>query len=200
VVLIPQSLLNDVKRVPIDRPAVLLMRHSARHPIIDPAQPFIAALTEEGVRLAEEFGVVLGGRYSPGKLMSAPVGRCIDTAAAIARGAGWAGAVQSEEYLSHPFIEPAWDQLCRGEVNGVLPRQVRATLDLLLKSERSAPGLDVAVTHDTVLGAVAGCLLKTPVMGEHWPEFLEGLFAWRDGEQVRVLWRGAEWHFGTDYR
>lgn len=200
MVAIPVSLLNDLQRIPRDRPVALLMRHSARHPIVDPNQPYLAMLTEEGVRLAEELGAVLGGLFSPGRLLSAPVNRCRDTAAAIARGAGWPEIVIAEEYFSHPFIEPAWDQLCRGAVNGVLPAQIRATLSLLINSADPLPVLDIAVTHDTVLGSVVGCLLKAPVMGDDWPDFLEGVFAWRDGSRASFLWRGKEHSFASDYR
>ncbi|MBE0696347.1 MAG: hypothetical protein IH586_05440, partial [Anaerolineaceae bacterium] len=107
--------------------------------------------------------------------------------------------VTAEEYLSHPFIEPAWDMFCRGEINGSLPAQVRATLDLLLGDAERPPALDVAVTHDTILGAVVGCLLKAQVMGAYWPEFLEGVFIWRDAGRVNFLWRGEKLSFGLDY-
>jgi hypothetical protein len=195
---VPVSLLSDLQRIPQDRPVALLMRHSARHPILDPNEPFIAMLTEEGVRLAEELGAVLGARCVPGRLMSAPVTRCKETAAAIARGAGWPEKVSEEEYLSHPFILPAWDMLCRGEVNGSLPAQVRSTLNLLLESAGRPPVLDLAVTHDTILGSVVGCLLKAPVMGAYWPEYLEGVFAWKEDNCACFLWRGTDYRFTLD--
>ena len=145
--------------------------------------------------MAEELGALLGRLYSPGRLLSAPVGRCHDTVQAIARGAGWTGQVQAEKRLSHPFIEPAWDAYSRGEVNGLLPRQVHSVLALLLAQNEPGPLLDVMVTHDTIIGTIAGCLLKAPVMKEFWPGFLEGLFVWHSGEQVHVRWRGTDWQF-----
>jgi hypothetical protein len=192
---IPISLLSDLERVPVDRPVTLLMRHSARHPIIDPEEPFIAMLTEDGVRLAEELGKIIGARFGRGRLMSAPVSRCKDTAAAIARGAGWESLVCPEETLSHPFIAPAWDRLSQGKLNGTLPPQVRATLALLLGSAGRPPALDLAVTHDTILGAVVGSFLKAPVMNEFWPDYLEGVFVWRENGSTCFLWRGKEDHF-----
>lgn len=197
---IPLSLLNDLERVPRDRRAALLMRHSARHPIVDPDQPYVAMLTEEGIKLAEELGATLGQSFAQGRLMSAPVARCQETALAIARGAGWMGAVSLEEYLSHPFIAPVWDRLSRGEDYRNPPKQVRLTLDLLLDNAEAPPGLDVAVTHDTIVIAVVGALLKAPFMEEFWPDYLEGVFLWRDGDQVQLLWRGEEYCFGTGYR
>jgi hypothetical protein len=130
--------------------------------------------------------------------MSAPVERCRDTAAAIARGAGWKPEVCAEEALSHPFIAPAFDQLSRGEVNGTLPRQAHVTLDLLLDFGERPAGLDVSVTHDTILCVVVGCLFKAPVLGAFWPDYLEGVFAWRDGSRTCFLWRGASYQFEVE--
>jgi broad specificity phosphatase PhoE len=192
---IPVSLLSDLERIPRDRPVTLLMRHSARHPIIDPAEPFHAMLTEDGIRLAEDLGKILGASFAPGRLMSAPVNRCKDTVAAIARGAGWSGEVCPQDALSHPFIAPAWDRLYLGEANGTLPTQVRVTLALLLGSAGRPPALDLAVTHDTILGAVVGYLLKAPVMKEFWPDYLEGTFAWREDSSACFLWRGQAYRF-----
>lgn len=197
---IPESLLNDLKRIPRDCPVALLMRHSARHPIVDPAQPYVAMLTEEGVRLAEELGGLLGKSFSPGRLLAAPVTRCQDTAAAIARGAGWPVDLRIEDCLSHPFIAPAWELVERGQVNGTLPVEVRTTMNLLLGNTGRPPGLDVAVTHDTIVGAVVGALLKAPVTGDFWPDILEGMFTWRDEKEVHVLWRGEERRLSKDYR
>lgn len=196
---IPISLLSDLDHIPNDRPVALLMRHSARHPILDPAEPYLAKLTEEGIHMAEELGGIIGKRFTCGRIMSSPVDRCIDTASSIARGAGWAVHVQSDNRLSHPFMEPAWEQLARGEVNGVLPEQVLAALDMILYPSSPLPALDIMVTHDTHVGAVTGCLLKVPVTGDNWPAFLEGIFLWRAGQYVKARWRGIEWHLGPDF-
>jgi broad specificity phosphatase PhoE len=193
---LPRSLIDDLAVIPRDRPVTLLMRHSARYPINDPAETYLVGLTPEGVVMAEALGAVLGQMYPGGRLLSAPVGRCQDTAQAIARGAGWPGQAQPDERLSHPFIAPAWDCYNRGEVNGRLPRQVQAVLALLLEHEGSAPRLDVLVTHDTIVGTLAGCLLKAPVLKEHWPGFLEGVFVWRSEGRVCARWRGTDWQFG----
>jgi hypothetical protein len=189
---IPDSLLNDFNRIPRDRPVALLMRHSARHPITDPARGFEVPLTEEGIRTAESLGALMTDIFPCGRLMSSPVGRCIATVEAIAKGAGWEFPVVIEERISHGFIEPAWDMYQRGEVNGTLPRPVMAALDLLLDHPQSGPCLDVMVTHDTVVGAMVGCLLGAPVLDDHWPGFLEGMFIWRENESIQALWRGNQ--------
>lgn len=190
---LPITLLNDLKAIPRDRPVALLMRHSARFPITDPVKMFEVPLTEAGVQMAEELGELLGDVFPCGRLIASPVGRCLATADAIARGAGWPLQAEADERISHPAIEPAWDALNRGEINGILPAPVRAALSLLLGDfPQTSSALDIMVTHDTVVGTLAGCLLKSPVTGPHWPGFLEGIFLWRTADGVHILWRGEE--------
>lgn len=133
---IVNSLLKDMKIAPQDRPVALLMRHSARFPILHPAETYTVGLTEEGVRMAEKLGGLLAKRFQPGRLLSSPVGRCITTAEAITRGAGWPGPVQTDERLSHPFIAPVWQGIERGDgavqPGAPLPAPVQSTLALAL--------------------------------------------------------------------
>jgi hypothetical protein len=42
--------------------------------------------------------------------------------------------------------------------------------------------------------------MHAPVLCEHWPNFLEGLFFWRDGKNIHVRWRGVERIYSADYR
>jgi broad specificity phosphatase PhoE len=197
---IPISLINDLKHIPRDRRVALLMRHSARFPITHPDETYLVGLTEEGVRMAEELGALLGEIYPGGRLFSSPVERCIDTAQAITRGAGWAGEVQPDVLLSHHHIEPAWDQFNRGEVNGILPVQLCDALDLVLGRQSHTPALDILVTHDTIVGTFAGCLMQAPVLNDFWPAFLEGLFFWRVEDLIHVRWRGLERVYSADYK
>ncbi len=189
------------------------MRHSVRFPIVNPADTYVVGLTEEGVRLAEELGALLAKRFLPGRLRCSPIGRCRATAEAIARGAGWAVKVRADKHLSHPFIEPAWNLVLRGEVNGVLPEPVRATLRWALGGREAAqqgylplledrPLLDVLVTHDTIVGAVASSLLHAPVLGpetEYWPGYLEGILLWWAEGQLHARWRGIEGVFSEQF-
>jgi broad specificity phosphatase PhoE len=225
---IPVSLLDDLEHVLRDRPSgppgrvALLMRHSARFPIENPADTYRIGLTEEGVRMAEELGVLLGKRFLPGRLRSSPVGRCRATAEAIARGAGWMETVRADRRLSHPYNDLAWELVWRTQTgkangsNGTLPAPLPEVLRWVIdrKSVTSIfrplrqdylplfeprPVLDVLVTHDTVVGAVAGALLHASITGPDWPGFLEGLLFWWIGGQVHVLWRGVEHLFYPDF-
>lgn len=189
---IPRSLLSDLKRVPDDRPAVVLLRHAARFPITDPYEHSMVGLTEEGERDAEVLGVLLKARFKQGRLLSSPVERCINTAAAIARGAAWPVSVQVDDRLSHPFIAPGWLLVERGKLVNSIPFQVQVVLSLMLQAGENLPRLDVFVTHDTVVGAVAGGILRAPVFGQNWPGFLEGVCAWREADRVILCWRGIE--------
>jgi hypothetical protein len=184
--------LNDIERIPRDRPVALLMRHSNRYPITDPAKNYEVGLTEEGVQLAERLGHLLADSFQPGRVMSSPVGRCQDTASAIARGAGWPVSVVPHHLLSHDHIAPAWALAELGRCSDDTPSEVLATLELLIKNERGQPALDVLVTHDTIVGSIANCVLKAPILGENWPLFLEGVFFWEAEDGVHALWRGEE--------
>jgi len=191
IMTIPPSLLTDLSRVPDDRPAVILMRHAARFPITDPYDHSMVSLTDEGVRDAEVLGVLLKSRFKPGRLLSSPVERCINTAAAIARGAAWSEPVTVDERLSHPFIAPGWLLVERGKLTTSIPFQVLVVLYLMLQQGGDQPRFDVLVTHDTVVGAVVGGTLRMPVLGDDWPRFLEGVFAWREADRVILRWRGT---------
>ena len=194
---LPVTLLDDMDRIPRDRPVSLLMRHSARFPITDLALTYTIGLTEEGIQMAEALGERLSVSFLPGRMLTAPVGRCLATAEAIARGAGWQAEIGQDDRLSHPFMAPAWSMLEHGKLNGVLPFQVQVTLKFLLDhrpnpSLQGQPLLDILVTHDTVVGAMVGCLLGAPVLDADWPGYLEGMFVWQEDDKVLARWRGSE--------
>ena len=189
---LPQSLLSDLERIPRDRPVALVMRHAHRFPITDPATNYQVGLTEEGVQAAEALGYRLARQFAPGRVMSSPVGRCVKTAEAIARGAGWPAAVVPHHLLSHDHIAPAWSLAELGRCAGEAPAEVLATLGLLLKQDHAQPVLEVMVTHDTIVGAIANCLLHASILGDDWPLYLEGVFFWLAEDGVHALWRGSE--------
>jgi hypothetical protein len=187
---IPPSLLLDLAQVPGDRPVSLLIRHAARFPITDPYEHADVGLTPEGVRDAEVLGTLIRARFCQGRLLSSPVQRCIDTAAALARGADWPIHVQVDERLSHGFIAPGWMLVERGKLAKGIPFQVMAILHLMLRESDRSPCLDTLITHDTVVAAVNGAVLRSPDFVLEFPHYLEGLFAWQDGDRTMLRWRG----------
>lgn len=196
---IPTSLLLDLERIPQDQPVALLMRHAARHPIVDPSDPFNAGLTEEGILTAEELGRLLNKRVQAGRLVSSPVERCIATGEAIARGADWPAMVTTDERLSHQFVAPAWHLVQTRRMAGPVPFQVRVIVQWMLRLMEATPRLDIMVTHDTVVGTVVGGLLRAPVNDQDWPNYLEGIFIWRSEKDICARWRGIEYVFSEGH-
>lgn len=196
---VPTSLLDDLRQMPADRPVTLLMRHSIRYPITDWATGDSIGLTPEGFRIAEQFGAVLGESRQPGRLLSSPVGRCLDTARSIVNGAGWTGDIQTHPKLYHPFVEPVW-QLLDGHNNGhSIPQPIFELHDLVTCHQHTEPVVDLLVTHDSVLGSMIAYLLGLPVFGkEHWPGFLEAVFFWKEAGSTVMVWRGQRFALAGD--
>jgi hypothetical protein len=67
---------------------------------------------------------------------------------------------------------------------------VSLILDLMLEHPSLTNGLDVFVTHDSLLGVVVGYLLEVSVDSTNLPGFLEGLFLWKSSNGLGVAWRG----------
>lgn len=187
-----KELLENLILAPRTCGVTVLARHSERYPITSDEEVFTVGLTENGIAMAEALGVELRGRYRARRLGSSPVGRCVDTVAAVSRGAGWKGDIQVEDVLSHPFQGEAWDQRHSYSTDETLPEEVVALVDFLLGDNAPVAGeMDFFCTHDTVLGTLleycAGQWIEFP---ENWPNFLEGVVLWRDGGDFCMAWRG----------
>jgi broad specificity phosphatase PhoE len=188
---VPQTLLTDLRAVPTDRPVALILRHSARFPILDDLSGETVGLTPEGFLMAEQFGALLAYRRPVGRLLSSPVGRCVDTARSIAKGGQFAQPVMVHEMLGHPFVGPVWDILEGGGPNGHVPAQVNDLVKLAISHRSDDPVLDLLVTHDSILAVLIHYLFQMPYRGSaHWPGFLEGIFFWKDVNRKHALWRG----------
>lgn len=191
--MIPNYLVEALSLAPRDRAVTMILRHSIRYPILDGEDVYQARLTPEGEALAEEFGRYLKTLRRPGRLMSTPVNRCMETAARIARGAGWPDAVTPEERISYPFIEDAWLRHTELLAQGSMPAQVLSAVCLAVDAPDDEAGrIDLLVTHDTNLVFLTRFLLGARYdQPGSWPNFLEGLLIWRDGAEIRAAWRGA---------
>jgi broad specificity phosphatase PhoE len=170
--------------------ASILIRHSERYPILHPDLVFQTRLTPSGIRIAKEFGKILGNRYCLGRLISSPVDRCIATVDAIAKGAGWTAPVISNRFLGHPFIESAWNDAQSGRDGQILPGSILQLTDLLLEQDAGENKLDIFVTHDTVVGAMAHYYFgETVIASTNWPNYLEGIAIWREPGKIQMGWR-----------
>lgn len=196
--------------LPQDRPLLLLTRHSVREQAPNGIAGYDLPLTPEGVRLAEAWGSQLPRPLHA--LHSSPVGRCVDTATAIARGAG---REELPVRTSFNLVEPGCYVHAVGQVGplflalgplafanrhfseelaGILtPAQGAAKLLCHLQAEQGPPGtLTVHVTHDTILAAFIYHLLGRERLHEDdWPWMMEGAWLWFDeADTVHWVWRG----------
>ncbi|MEE4301386.1 MAG: histidine phosphatase family protein [Pseudomonadales bacterium] len=196
----------------------LLMRHSAReyapgrHDLENP-------LTEEGRRLAREFGL----RLPPELVLrgyASPVPRCQDTAELIhaahleagGRGSGGCRPVEAlgvfyvlDQMRMFKAMSTAGEGLAAfvdGWMAGRVPEDVmmaprlaaQTLLRLLvgrLDSQAGMPALDLCVSHDLTLYLMRDVLLGLH-RGDGDVRYLDGLALWRDGDAVLAATHDAE--------
>lgn len=194
--------------LPTDLPVALLTRHSVRELVQNGFAGYDVPLTAEGVRLAEHWG----GRLTRpvAGFWSSPVGRCLDTARAMARGAELTFEVAQALELVEPgcFVEDvaavmpvflamgpvafASQHLSR-PVSG-LRSPAEGTAKVLAHIQRSlgaAGSLTVHVTHDTILAACIYHLAGRDAITEaDWPWMMEGAWLWFEADHVHWIWRG----------
>lgn len=202
------ALLPSLNRLPSNRPVALLTRHSTREAAANGIASYDLPLTPAGVALAEWWGAQLGREIA--SLHSSPVGRCLDTAEAIRRGAGLGLEVRPVATLVEPgcfvhnmqFVGPLFWQLgpvpfanrhFSERLDGLLsPEAGTAKLLSHLHAQQATPGsLSVHVTHDTILAAFIYHLMgRTQITAADWPWMMEGAWVWFDDQQVCWLWRG----------
>ncbi len=202
------ALLPSLACLPSDRPVALLTRHSTREMTSNGIASYELPLTAEGVALAEWWGGQLGRGIA--SLHSSPVGRCLDTARAIARGAGLGLPVQEVATLVEPgcFVQdmrevgPLFQALGpvsfanrhfhQGLAGLLSPAAGTAKILQHLHAQQGEPGwLSVHVTHDTILAAFIYHLLgQTQISEADWPWMMEGAWVWFEPGQVCWLWRG----------
>lgn len=199
--------LAGVDLLPGDLPVALLTRHSVRE-LGTGIPSYDLPLTPEGVALAEAWGRSLP-RPLHG-LHSSPVGRCMDTALAMARGAGAEVDVRMAMTLVEPgcFVESIRDVgplfLAMGPL-AFANRHFQAPLEGLLTPEAGsaklirhvrehqgpAGSLTIHVTHDTILAAFIYHLIgRAHIKEEDWPWMMEGAWLWFEGDDLRWIWRG----------
>ena len=204
------TLLSQGRPIPPQSDAALLLRHAQRETI--PPNSFGAdtQLTTHGVNSAERLGRLLSARQ-PGLVASSPVRRCLDTAQAISRGAGWPAAITPDWRLGNPgpfvaqpklagplFLQTAIPQLVRRQLLNAHPPPGMRTiaegaqilLDFISGQLDSNGRVNLYVTHDAILAPLIGWLFHLPVYREGWPDFLDTMLLWRDDGRLHLAWRG----------
>jgi len=188
--LLPDYIRSPLDLAPAKQHVSLLVRHSIRFPINVPEETLIAGLTPEGVQLAEEFGAWLAQRRRIYRVLTSPVGRCMDTGRAIIRGANYPNHVVVDRKLGFPFVENGWQKISKQKPLDEVPHEAYDVLNYLLEDTNHDSGLNLHITHDGNIAFMAITLLEEPITEENWPDYLEGMAFWREEEDVRIAWRG----------
>jgi len=210
------NLKDALALLPQQHPVHLFTRHSVRELSPDGFADYRLPLTPEGVRMAQGWGAELGRPVSA--FYSSPVGRCVDTAAALQLGGREAGLINAELPIETcmELVEPGCyvqdinlvgpqffkmgavafiNHHLSGGMEGLLsPQDGKSKLIQYLRQRDPQPGeLAVHVTHDTILMAFVASLLGMPqVCEQDWPWMMEGLWLWLDDQHLHWVWRGAQ--------
>jgi broad specificity phosphatase PhoE len=205
---IPPSTLTWLEQIPAHRPIALLLRHSVRGPLPTDSDGHAVPLTEAGVHLARELGRVMGARLRG--LHSSPLVRCMQTASALAEGAGVNLPITADHLLGDPgvFVLDGqrawvnWQKLGHESVvahlvsaDNALPGMARPApaarflVQHMLAVSHGSPGIHVFVTHDSLVTATAARLLGQALTPEDWPGYLEGVFFWPEQEGLNAAYR-----------
>ena len=206
------SILSDGDVVPRECDVGLVLRHAQREDIPSGSFGEDVRLTVKGVKAAERLGERISDK-SPGRVVSSPIQRCVDTARAICRGAGWSVEVTTDSRLgnhgpfaSDPetagqlFMDIGISEIVRRQLNhDQAPKGFRDTskgIRILLNHTSQGLGLDgrvsIYVTHDAILAALVGWLFRLPVYDEGWPNYLDGMLLWRSAGRLNCWWRGLQ--------
>jgi broad specificity phosphatase PhoE len=208
---IPPSVLRLLERAPTDRAVVVLLRHSVRDHLPPGDAGCVLPITDVGRRLAFELGGLLRGRLRT--LHASPLVRCVQTAQALAEGAGVGFAVVPNRLLGDPGVfvldgRRAWANWEQLGHEGVMRHLVSETAALsgmarpdeaarflvrsMLAEAANRAGVHVFVTHDSLVTATAARLLGRPLGLDDWPWYLEGAFFWPVEDGVCAAYRDDE--------
>ena len=182
-------------------------------------------LTGAGRELAQAWGeyLIANSQRQIQHCISSPIQRCIDTAALMIEGADSIDAANThhiEIVEQGLLVEPGSFVLdiqkagpyfkrqgalgfINSFVNNALPGMkhpisgVVDVLELIYNTHpRHSYGLSLAVSHDTIIAAILAVMSgRNEVTAEDWPQMMEGLFVWFEGNeflesQLKWIWRG----------
>ena len=158
--------------------------------------------------------------------ISSPIQRCVDTAALMIEGADRHGTEKHTHYIEIVeqglLVEPGsfvldiqqagpyfQKQGALGFINSfvknALPgmkHPIHGVVDVLELIYNTHPtqmnGLSLAVSHDTIIAAILAIISgQNTVNKEDWPQMMEGLFVWFEGDvfsesKLKWIWRGKK--------
>lgn len=204
-----RSIANRLAMIPAASGVALVVRHAEREEIPAGAFGSEAALTPHGVEAAEHLGAVLRVRERA-EIVSSPVHRCVQTAAAILHGSGWPGQISLDPLLGEPgpfvvdpevsgplFLDASIRELARRQLSEAKPlpgmRPTEEGVRMLLRRTTGNLGqcgfLNVYVTHDVILAVLVASLFRLPLEETGWPGYLDGLLLWRSDGRLHSSWK-----------
>jgi broad specificity phosphatase PhoE len=208
------ELLDTIHALKPYRTVAAVMRHAARHPIANPAEPTLAEITPEGARAAEAFGARING-FDRIRLFHSPVKRCAQTAQCIARGAASIGVATEiagpreelgVDYIldlaeagrltllhQHHFVRLWFANQVPGSVirppHGIARRKLEFVNAHLRESHPGGRRLDLHVSHDWNVIVLRELLLSIRHEEAGWLTFLDGVAFAGEAAQVRAFYR-----------
>ena len=208
------ELLDTIHALTPHRTVAAVMRHAARHPIANPAEPTLAEITADGAKAAEAFGARITG-FDHIRLFHSPVKRCLQTAECIARGAGHAGltaeVIGPREELGVDYILDLneagrltikhSDNFVRLWFTGQVPatvirpapglaeRKVNYLAARLREPNPQGRRLDLHVSHDWNIIILRELLLGVRHEDAGWLTFLDGVAFTPESERLRAFYR-----------
>ena len=208
--------------IPIDTPAMALMRHAERYGITKGHHGNDIPLTPQGEKDAAEMGNLLQGRVCG--MRHSPVPRCLQTAARIHESAG--GPVP-EEWLPlqfyaflddvdsgmptlHRFVsksEPPgfYDRFVSAMSTSIEPpypgfkSPLVATVELCAQS-LIGDGICVNITHDWLVNVVASHASGQETKQPDFAGYLDALFLWTENGQAMFYYKGETGLCASDFQ
>lgn len=207
-----EKMTSDALRLPAKGNLKVYMRHSIRYDNPPDGDYSNLLLTPEGIEIANRIGRDLDRQI--GYIYSSHVGRCIQTATEISKGAGNPDPVIKtiREFVHLEGLGRAqsefgigWYDFYYGLQNGMpeltagttLIEAARPIVDMIFALPESEDKVDLIVSHDSHVVTLASALfdLKTGRHGENWCGYTEGLFFYGNRKDFTALWRGEEKRF-----
>lgn len=181
------------KQYPKSNKLSLLIRHADRDKIPSGSFGNEVMLNETGKVNALKFGEALSV-LKINKIMTSPIGRCVQTAELIVKGYGQAidiietkalGApglhITDEEIAGKFFMEQGFEELYRRIINDIpiagIPdaKQFNQLMTDFLIENTKDDGLTIFVTHDLLIAFYHYSINKTVYTRENWVKYLGGL-------------------------
>lgn len=191
----------------------LLLRHSLRNHYEN--VKFEEQLTREGKVMAESFGRGLVND-NIGKIVTSYAKRCIETGEYIIKGYGKNADFTQSDELTYLWIKDRkiWsntyeniygkdihkiiqDLLDRKEVLGVftIDECIEKLMNLMFSTDSENKStnnstFDIFISHDAFIMPLICYLTKSKVSDIKWLYMLEGIFLWKEDNNLNIIWRG----------